>query len=93
MTAVLEPTDEDVSAAVGGVPESPKPLTRQELRLRFWLKFWAASFALEVGLYVWWAWGGEEASRSGTQWTIDATGAPGTSRIPARNRWNVAFTG
>jgi choline dehydrogenase-like flavoprotein len=64
MTAVLEPTDEDVAAAVAAVPEPSKPLTRQELRLRFWLKFWAASFVLEIGLYLWWAWGGEEASRA-----------------------------
>jgi choline dehydrogenase-like flavoprotein len=65
-TAVLEPTDEGVSAAAAAtaVDEPPKSLTRQELRLRFWLKFWAASFALEIGLYGWWAWGGEEASRA-----------------------------
>jgi choline dehydrogenase-like flavoprotein len=64
MTTVLEPTDEDVSAATATAAEPPEPLTRQELRLRFWLKFWAASFVLEIGLYLWWAWGGEAASRA-----------------------------
>jgi choline dehydrogenase-like flavoprotein len=64
MTAVLEPTDEEVSTAATAVAEPPKPLTRQERRLRFWLKFWAASFVLEIGLYLWWAWGGGEASRA-----------------------------
>ncbi len=30
-------------------------LSRQERRLRFWMKLWAASFVIEIGLYMWWA--------------------------------------
>jgi choline dehydrogenase-like flavoprotein len=64
MTAVLDLTDEDRSAAPAAVTAPPGALTRQELRLRFWLKVWAASFVIEIALYLWWGWGGASESRA-----------------------------
>lgn len=64
MSAVLDVTDEDRSAAPAAVTAPPDALTMQERRLRFWLKFWAASFAIEIALYLWWAWGGVDDSRA-----------------------------
>lgn len=59
-------TDEDRAGVPPGVatqPSAASALTRHERRLRFWLRFWAASFAMEIALYLWWAWS-EPASRA-----------------------------
>jgi choline dehydrogenase-like flavoprotein len=64
MAAVLDVTDDDRATVPAGVAAAPAALTAQERRLRFWLKFWAASFVLEIVLYLWWGWGGPDASRA-----------------------------
>jgi hypothetical protein len=64
MSAVLDMTSEDRSAAPATPAAPPVALTPQERRLRFWLKFWAAGFAIAIALYLWWVWGGPDASRA-----------------------------
>jgi choline dehydrogenase-like flavoprotein len=64
MSAVLDMTSEDRSAAPVTPAAPPVALTPQERRLRFWLQFWAAGFAIAIALYLWWVWGGPDASRA-----------------------------
>jgi choline dehydrogenase-like flavoprotein len=64
MAAVLDVADDDRITVSAGAAAAPVAPTAQERRLRFWLKFWAASFVLEIALYLWWAWGGPDASRA-----------------------------
>jgi len=56
--------DADSSGSPVAAASRPAALTRQERRLRRWMKVWSASFALEVVLYLWWAFGGPEDSRA-----------------------------
>ena len=60
MTAMETTTS--TPAAVAEAPASA--LTSAERRLRFCMKLWVASFALEVVLYLWWAWAGPDDSRA-----------------------------
>ena len=56
--------DADSSGSPVAAASRPAALTRQERRLRRWMKVWSASFALEVVLYLWWAFGGPDDSRA-----------------------------
>ena len=64
MSAVLDVTGEDRSAIPATVTAPLVAPTSQERRLRVWLRFWAASFAIAIALCLWWAWGGPDASRA-----------------------------
>ena len=64
MAAVVDVTEQECTTTPAAGAAAPVALTAQERRLRLWLKFWAASFALEIGLYLWWSWGGPAASHA-----------------------------
>ncbi len=67
-TGTLTEAEDAMDAGSSGSPvavtPAPLPVTREEQRLRRWMKVWSASFALEVVLYLWWAFGGPDAPRS-----------------------------
>jgi hypothetical protein len=49
----------------GGPPAAPPDeLTPQERQLRAGMVFWVGSFAMEIVLYLWWAWSGPVDSRA-----------------------------
>jgi len=56
--------DADSSASLVDPTLRPAALTGQELRLRRWMKVWSASFALEIALYLWWAFAGPPGPRA-----------------------------